>query len=109
MRTFSARVTQKSTGTLLTLTHGSTRFSLLLLLFPPKRIIGFLSSRLYTITQDSAILSSFRRTDDVELEYQLLLARIDFSWESPVKNAQRLVNFSPAKKKGSAIIELAQV
>lgn len=50
-----------------------------------------------------------RRTDDVELEYQLLLARIDFSWESPVKNAQRLVNFSPAKKKGSAIIELAQV
>ncbi|VDL65445.1 unnamed protein product [Nippostrongylus brasiliensis] len=49
------------------------------------------------------------RTNDAELEYQLLLARIDFSWESPVKNAQRLVNFAPAKSKGYAIVELAQV
>ncbi|EYB93507.1 hypothetical protein Y032_0181g850 [Ancylostoma ceylanicum] len=50
-----------------------------------------------------------KRSHDVELEYQLLLARIDFSWESPLKNAQRLVNFAPLKKKGYAIMELAQV
>ncbi|KHJ87273.1 tetratricopeptide repeat protein, partial [Oesophagostomum dentatum] len=49
------------------------------------------------------------RSHDVDLEYQLLLARIDFSWESPVKNAQRLVNFAPPKKKGYGIMELAQV
>ncbi|KAK6045157.1 hypothetical protein COOONC_17338, partial [Cooperia oncophora] len=40
-----------------------------------------------------------KRTHDADLEYQLLLARIDFSWESPVNNAQRLVNFAPTKKK----------
>ncbi|CAJ0605826.1 unnamed protein product [Cylicocyclus nassatus] len=50
-----------------------------------------------------------KRNQDSELEYQLLLARIDFSWESPLKNAQRLVNFAPSKKKGQAIMELAQV
>uniref|UniRef100_A0A7I4XYK0 Tonsoku-like protein n=2 Tax=Haemonchus contortus TaxID=6289 RepID=A0A7I4XYK0_HAECO len=50
-----------------------------------------------------------KRAHDAELEYQLLLARIDFSWESPVNNAQRLVNFAPTKKKGYALMELAQV
>ncbi|VDM76250.1 unnamed protein product [Strongylus vulgaris] len=50
-----------------------------------------------------------KRSQDIELEYQLLLARIDFSWESPLKNAQRLVNFAPSKRKGLAIMELAQV
>ncbi|CAJ0609724.1 unnamed protein product [Cylicocyclus nassatus] len=40
-----------------------------------------------------------RRNQDAELEYQLLLARIDFVWESPLKNAQTLVNFAPSKKK----------
>ncbi|CAJ0600155.1 unnamed protein product [Cylicocyclus nassatus] len=30
-------------------------------------------------------------------------------WESPLKNAQRLVNFAPLKKKGQALMELAQV
>ncbi|KAK6051015.1 tetratricopeptide repeat protein, partial [Cooperia oncophora] len=50
-----------------------------------------------------------KRTHDADLEYQLLLARIDFSWESPVNNAQRLVNFAPTKKKGYALMELAQV
>ncbi|CAJ0597863.1 unnamed protein product [Cylicocyclus nassatus] len=49
------------------------------------------------------------RNQDAELEYQLLLARIDFSWESPLKNAQRLINFTPLKKKGQALMELAQV
>ncbi|KAK6044907.1 hypothetical protein COOONC_17588, partial [Cooperia oncophora] len=49
-----------------------------------------------------------KRTHDADLEYQLLLARIDFSWESPVNNAQRLVNFAPTKKKGYALMELAQ-
>ncbi|KAK5974021.1 hypothetical protein GCK32_011325 [Trichostrongylus colubriformis] len=57
---------------------------------------------------DSAY-SYAKRTHDADLEYQLLLARIDFSWESPVNNAQRLVNFAPAKKKGYALMELAQV
>ncbi|VDL83373.1 unnamed protein product [Nippostrongylus brasiliensis] len=57
----------------------------------------------------NAAYSYAKRTNDAELEYQLLLARIDFSWESPVKNAQRLVNFAPVKSKGYAIVELAQV
>ncbi|KJH47520.1 hypothetical protein DICVIV_06407 [Dictyocaulus viviparus] len=57
----------------------------------------------------NAAYSYSKRSNDTDLEYQLLLSRIDFSWESPTNNAQRLVNFAPAKKKGYALMELAQV
>ncbi|CAI4231458.1 unnamed protein product [Auanema sp. JU1783] len=46
---------------------------------------------------------------DQDLKFELLLLRIDFSWENRhVELARKLLNGAPEKKKGAALLELSQ-